>query len=477
MARPLFLAILLLPATARRSALEPEVERDSPSDPGAAIMAWNASVEGEVAAEIEAVREAERLASSYLQSQGVKYRWTQLVGLGLYTLPQGILIDKGYYTGIRKELQEHEGTRDRNMEDAVERVRVMKQMLEVAHASKMYSRAADVLKVFVAPEFFFRGPRGAYDMRSLDGCLPMQGENTVDAQEKVCNAAIVKIFVELQSFVIEERWADWLFVFGTVVASEGKSFYNFAPVMRGGRGGAGRHHVVTKTFVSDLDFLDKSNSCVGPDCVFFPPGQDKMYTPFSDSQKKKLKEMGFIMAGYNDFMMDGIHFGVEICLDHAKAVLPKKMRAAKSDIDVQVITSAGMFILAAYTRKHGPVYMQDGGTSARTSYLCQDCRSQDDGTGGGDYGDGVIHSSNKGQFVLDYLYDVRELKLEGKEVSTLRNESLFYSQLGFATEGTGGAGDPRFAEEVVGKVFALDNYHPTLNIGPAFALPLTYKYQ
>jgi hypothetical protein len=55
---------------------------------------------------------------------------------------------------------------------------------------------AKTLKVFMAPEFFFRGINGAYDI-----------------------ALVSEIFTDLRAFTKDVKFKDWLFVFGTVIAA------------------------------------------------------------------------------------------------------------------------------------------------------------------------------------------------------------------------------------------------------------------
>lgn len=74
------------------------------------------------------------------------------------------------------------------------------------------------LKVFMAPEFFFRGAAGAYQMD--------------DVQRAVA---------ALQGLVADARWQDWAFVLGSIVGVSlngaplaNQAVYNFVPVQLGG---------------------------------------------------------------------------------------------------------------------------------------------------------------------------------------------------------------------------------------------------
>src|ERR1700761_131331 len=61
------------------------------------------------------------------------------------------------------------------------------------HASP---RNAKTLKIFMAPEFYFRGLYGAYDISFVSG-----------------------IFEDLRAFTKDGKFKDWLFVFGTVIGA------------------------------------------------------------------------------------------------------------------------------------------------------------------------------------------------------------------------------------------------------------------
>jgi len=104
----------------------------------------------------------------------------------------------------------------------------------------------DVLKIFAAPEFFFRGLSGAYDFsedpRRLDRIFGFNhttpsssssssaagnpdsdddGTNK-DDDDQFCSedSPVCAVLVGLQEMVEDERFEDWLFLFGTVVATQ-----------------------------------------------------------------------------------------------------------------------------------------------------------------------------------------------------------------------------------------------------------------
>jgi len=63
----------------------------------------------------------------------------------------------------------------------------------------------NVLKIFNAPEFFFRGPTGAYNI-----------EGVYEESGSFPSLEVIAVFLE--ELTSQERFKDWLFQFGTVIA-------------------------------------------------------------------------------------------------------------------------------------------------------------------------------------------------------------------------------------------------------------------
>lgn len=89
-------------------------------------------------------------------------------------------------------------------QDVMGRIAIMEAAVERAFLQADPSR--DVLKIFVAPEFFFRGPRGAYPASSIF------------ASDTSFNA-LDQIGLALDAIVQQERFEDWLFVLTLVPLS------------------------------------------------------------------------------------------------------------------------------------------------------------------------------------------------------------------------------------------------------------------
>ena len=89
--------------------------------------------------------------------------------------------------------------------DVEGRVRIMKDAVEEAYEHS--NKDDSVLKIFNAPEFYWRGPDGAYQLSSIYDNLEVDGFNPFN-----------EIGRALEDIVQQDRFKDWLFIFGTVIA-------------------------------------------------------------------------------------------------------------------------------------------------------------------------------------------------------------------------------------------------------------------
>jgi len=156
------------------------------------------------------------------------------------------------------DIQCYLGLKD-NGQDVQRRLDIMRSAVDRAY--ELASDDPTTLKIFIAPEFFWRGRNGAYAFES-------------DAEEQANGAGscgtVCQILQGLESIVEEERFDDWLFLFGTVIASDTLPtedpfdylFYNFAPLYKGGPASikGGKRFLVPKRLVSNMDFLTPRRS-------------------------------------------------------------------------------------------------------------------------------------------------------------------------------------------------------------------------
>jgi hypothetical protein len=195
------------------------------------------------------------------------------------------------------------------------------------------------LKIFMAPEFFFRGRYGAYQDIGL----------------------CAKILERMRKTISDPRYSDWLFVHGTAIfASErdhskgGVYLENYALVQKGGPPSKTSDLVVAKEFPSHVDFkqptkddfkwFDRARSeaiIAGKVVKHLSPDRGRL-----DPIVKTLPETSAVqvseLVGGVLFTMDNITFGLEVCRDHYLGRLAHCKEAGKALI--QLIPSAGMQI-------------------------------------------------------------------------------------------------------------------------------------
>jgi hypothetical protein len=159
--------------------------------------------------------------------------------------------------------------------DVQHRMAIMRDAVEQAYQHADHD--SHTLKVFVAPEFYWRGRKqGAYQFVSLDKVFSDQ-----------CRGPICAILSGLEDIVEDKRFQDWFFLFGTIVATQELPsekeyqhlFYNFAPIYKGfdptttatmttttddnpsppPSPPRGKRFLLPKRYVSDSDFLRNVN--------------------------------------------------------------------------------------------------------------------------------------------------------------------------------------------------------------------------
>ncbi|KAL3915885.1 MAG: hypothetical protein SGARI_008086, partial [Bacillariaceae sp.] len=215
--------------------------------------------------------------------------------------------------------------------------------------------SSNVLKIFMLPEFFWRGPHGAYSLSDLDE-----------------GGLLIGLADYLYDVVKDPVYEDWLFVFGTVIMAQNTQnsdkpwqaedqyvdegeilYFNFAPVVKGGSEFASTKFSIFKTYISTADFLGREQGLPDPRESNITQYQDLFDGGNEKLQDFILNERGVHVVDGNVFEVDGIRFGMEICLDHAKSVLWDNMQEDNADlVDVHLIVSEGMSI------ERGPTPLQ-----------------------------------------------------------------------------------------------------------------------
>jgi len=323
-----------------------------------------------------------------------KYKATQFISFTIDTL--GGSADHGECVGRDIDPKTglcYLGNAHNLSEDVHHRARIVQEVLlklknDVFHEAPKIDRNSIVLKIVMLPEFFWRGPYGACSIKELDQ-----------------NGILLQVFDRLRQVMADEAFNDYLFVGGTIIAAEPADpnmnitqaikdarnivCYNFASVVKGGSNS--HSHMVQKRYISGADFLSRTK-------LPNPSDEDLQIVP------------------HNVLEIDGIRFGVEICLDHRMGQLYNNIQLYEQGqlVDVQLITSAGMAIERGPNPvvPGGVVYLSDGEASSAA------CLRTDDGTFDPDHvcrgkPDGIKHIPVDGAgysnfFPLSACWDITE---------------------------------------------------------------------
>lgn len=306
-----------------------------------------------------------RAAAASLAAPARQYEKVQYLGFNLFTAP-GTEAD-GCFGRSEEELESCYLGSATAEEDLLKRQKIMQTAIENAFKSQHWDRNPKTLKVFLAPEFYWRGPRGAYRIKP--------GVN------KLARSVVSSII----EFLGHKRFTDWLFVLGTVVAAQeadvkyvellkdplaNVSYYNFAPIHVGGTNRSLMHF---KHLISSIDFLQTEPWSPRVRAVRAPPGLSQRFCqkhPESNGcvygriPKDVLEDFGFgkheVLQG-DAFWHGGLLIGLEICLDHADGKLAHSLGPDRT-VDLQLVVSAGMNIASGpvCTARGGPTFLADG---------------------------------------------------------------------------------------------------------------------
>lgn len=236
------------------------------------------------------------------------------------------------------------------------------------------------LKVFMAPEFLYRGAGGAYLHDLIDGWV---GHAPDEFHLPAPYAGPWPgLFDGLRALVARDDYEDWVFVFGTALsasfpaakAANGKylldpakmgEIYNSALIQRGGAANGASRYLSRKQYISSIDFVNRLGAAIqhSPDNV----------APFDPAAVIPCDMLGvteggavFRLPGVNDAAGKPIDFGIEICLDHARSgggANPfGRIRTAGQYVKLQLVPSGGMALVDASIR------LQPGGAATPRSY-------------------------------------------------------------------------------------------------------------
>ena len=256
-------------------------------------------------------------------------------------------------------------------------------MSAIQHAQNMVAGSpADndkTLKIFMAPEFYFRGVNGAYSFDVASRIIPKMGDLGTN----------------------KSTYQHWLFVFGTAVAASEEEV-TYCPTCKFSPNGVtfnldsttGRtqavcatnpaHKLVTGTFgaeVHNVALIKKGadSHIVAKEYVSHIDYENNKVTVVQDTSSKRTMRTLDVVApqgsvesriaskfrdermGGGVFTIDGITFGMEICLDHARPTATGgRMVEYANSIQILLIPSFGMEILFHSCTVGGIIFNVDG---------------------------------------------------------------------------------------------------------------------
>lgn len=306
-----------------------------------------------------------------------KYKYIQCIGF--YADVSALDNDKATNLGEAgswARTMKYGGEIDDNLDILQKLTRFCAAIIE-AECSQHLAKNSNILKVIMGPEFFLRGAKGSYSLEN-----------------------VAEILERLRIVTKDAKFKDWLFIPGTAIASmsqnnNNEEIFNVALIQRGGFDKADGIHesIVYKEFVSGIDFLSANKNPHDFGSKKMPnsemPNPNYRKAVLGDSIKKiratqgsrdfggnntgkLIKEdvsagIGGSLAGGSVFVVDGVRFGLEVCLDHAKGRLKRAILGNENvrripPVDVQLIPSAGMRIMLnrVGTKRGGTVFNVDG---------------------------------------------------------------------------------------------------------------------
>lgn len=313
------------------------------------------------------------------------YSKVQFIPWEIYTGPSNFGAPNADYTGLRLT-----GVPDNRTDVASQCVDIEARIAFTSNAiSQAFSKAdpsSGTLKVFMAPEFLYRGAGGAYLHDLINGweSVPPADFGVLQAP---FNGKWDGLFGGLKKVVADDKYKDWLFVFGTAISAsfptkkgdDGKYYidtsqnaevYNTALIQLGGTANTAANYASRKHYISGIDFLHNYATTVthintpapaagptvhGPETAAVIPA-DIIGVPEGSAV--------FTIPGVNDAAGKPLPLGIEVCLDHAVsggngANHYGRIRTAGQFVKIQLVPSGGMDLVEDSIRlvpPHGNSY-------------------------------------------------------------------------------------------------------------------------
>lgn len=236
--------------------------------------------------------------------------------------------------------------------------------------SKAYDKSdkdPGTLKVFMAPEFLYRGAGGAYLHDLLNG---WSGAAPAEFNLPASYNKWPGLFGGLQLIASNSKYNDWVFVFGTAISAsftgaktndgnyvyntdDAAEAYNTCLVQLGGLANISTNYASRKHYISNIDFLAETVD-ISHTTFSVKPLDDSTIIP---EDLFGVPEGGaiFTLEDVNDSTGAPIKFGIEVCLDHARsggdyANHYGRIRTANEYVKIQLVPSGGLSLEDASIR-------------------------------------------------------------------------------------------------------------------------------
>ena len=226
------------------------------------------------------------------------------------------------------------------------------QILLWAATDPAVDTSQNTLKIFMAPEFYFKtpGPSSKGGKRGA-GAFGAYSFNTMINMLESLRTIFTTPIAGAKPGLLKQ----WLIIPGTIVSDlpggcksystkpADNVYMNTAVVVKGEKGGL--FHYVHKYFISGIDGppIEKSISRTDP----------------YKNVLEKLKQRGHDEFDSYRFNIDNLSFALDICLDHAEGVAKK---VSQQKVDVHLVTSCGMQLIdkSIVAKANGHAMICDG---------------------------------------------------------------------------------------------------------------------
>ena len=299
------------------------------------------------------------------------YSKVQFIAWEIYTGPAYGPMGPDHYPGIAPEKGDLRLDVLSQCVDIFARVEFTRRAIETAYGEA--EKDPETLKIFMAPEFLYRGAGGAYLYDLLTGwTAPPKPFAPLPPPLDGLWEGLVG---ELRSLVAEERFQDWVFVFGSAVgagfpfsADEPAGRYshpvlgrNLSLIQCGGRTAQQRDacYFTEKHLKSPIDFIDYE--LMNPELRVLTDddvahGSEPSWKILDRLIQQDPNRVGGSLFRFPHIRRKGggvIQFGLEICLDHAvcyytagsSPTTTGRLAMGGARVDIQLVPSCGMSLI------------------------------------------------------------------------------------------------------------------------------------